>query len=259
MLPRLQSSSSLPRRRKRRGGPFIVRGRGGRGLPLPSSHESPASGDEGSFFCLWRCKLEKKINKNKKFYRGLMSRLIHRYQTLMVLLVLVLIFIVATRLETPQPTTMKLSRHAVLGTTTTPIYWINLDKSKDRLKFMNDMFSSLGLSNAHRVAAHDINSTWRSWVYGTLVFHPLIKLIPRTAESNKWTDHSHLRYYYEEAACTLSHLRAIKQAYDDGNEHALILEDDTQLSIDFLQSLPSFLKSAPPGWKVLQFSTNNVS
>eukprot|EP00986_Skeletonema_menzelii_P014690 scaffold10025_cov185-Skeletonema_menzelii.AAC.1 len=62
-------------------------------------------------------------------------------------------------------------------------------------------------------------------------------------------DHSHLRYYYEEAACTLSHLRAIKQAYDDGNEHALILEDDTQLSIDFLQSLPSFLKSAPPGWK----------
>ena len=153
---------------------------------------------------------------------------------------------------------MKL-RHAVLGTTTTPIYWINLDKSKDRLKFMNDMFSSLGLSNAHRVAAHDINSTWRSWVYGTLVFHPLIKLIPRTAESNTWTDHSHLRYYYEEAACTLSHLRAIKQAYDDGNEHALILEDDAQLSIDFLQSLPSFLKSAPPGWKVLQFSTNNVS
>eukprot|EP00986_Skeletonema_menzelii_P014906 scaffold10570_cov141-Skeletonema_menzelii.AAC.4 len=104
-LPRLQSSSSLSPRRKRRGGPFIVHGRGGRGLPLPlpSSHESPALGDKGSFFCLWRCKLEKKINKNKKFCRGLMSRLIHRYQTLMVLLVLVLIFIVATRLETPQP------------------------------------------------------------------------------------------------------------------------------------------------------------
>ena len=142
---------------------------------------------------------------------------------------------------------------------TIPIYWINLDKSKDRFKLMTDMFSSLGLTNTHRVVAHDINSTWRSWFYGTLVFHPLIKLIPHTAESIHWTDHSHLRYYYEEAACTLSHLEAIKQAYDDGNEHALILEDDAQLSTDFFQNLSSFLKSAPPGWKVLQFSTNNVS
>ena len=186
----------------------------------------------------------------------------YQYQTSMVLLIVVVVSIFVTmlsRLASPRLAPVKLKKRVVLGTTATPIYWINLDKSKDRLELMNDMFSSLGLSNAHRVAAHDINSTWRSWIYGTLVLHPLIKLIPRTVESDQWADHSRLRYYYEEAACTLSHLEAIKQAYDDEYEHALILEDDAQLSTEFFQSLPSFLQSAPPGWKVLQFSASNVS
>lgn len=37
-------------------------------------------------------------------------------------------------------------------------------------------------------------------------------------------------YKYQEAACTLSHLRAIKQAYDEKEEIVIIVEDDVLLT-----------------------------
>ena len=267
MLPHFQSSSSssLVQRKQRRGG-LLNRRKGGGGLPLPSSrHNSGAPDGRGFCFCLWR-RLDAKSNTSSKKLRrgGILRR--HQITVLQMLLVALLIFpifimIVTNMLATPPPppTTPKLEHTTVPGTAATPIYWINLDKSKDRMAWMSNMFKSLGLVNTHRIAAHDVSSTRRSWQDGTLVFHPLIKLVPRTAESIKWKDHSSFKYYYQEAACLLSHLKAIKQAYDDGNKHALILEDDAHLSNDFFQNLPSFLESAPPGWKVLQFSTNNVS
>ena len=258
MLPHFQSSSSLlVRRKQKRGGP-LNRRKGGGGLPLPSSsHNSGAPDGKGFCFCLRRRQLETKSNTSSKLRRGIFYRL---EMLLAALLIFLSIFIIVmTGLATPQRTAIKLKHTTVAGTTATPIYWISLDKSKDRMEWMSNMFKSLGLVNTHRIAAHDVSSTRRSWQHGTLVFHPLIKLVPRTAESILWEDHSSFKYYYQEAACLLSHLSAIKQAYDDGNEHALILEDDAHLSNDFFQHLPSLLKSAPPGWKVLQFSTSNVS
>ena len=261
MLPHFQSSSSLlVRRKQKRGGPLIRR-KGGGGLPLPSSsHNSGAPDGKGFCFCLRRRQLETKSSTSSKKLRRGGILLFYRLEMLLAaLLILPIFIIVMTGLATPQRTAIKLKHTTVAGTTATPIYWINLDKSKDRMAWMSNMFKSLGLVNTHRIAAHDVSSTRRSWQHGTLVFHPLIKLVPRTAESILWEDHYSSKYYYQEAACLLSHLTAIKQAYDDGNEHALILEDDTHLSTDFFQHLPSLLKSAPAGWKVLQFSTNNVS
>ena len=223
----------LRKRDLRKRGPRIVRCERGDELPLSEALDTESK------------------TSSKKLHKGTLKILIA------VFLILVSIFIIMTTgLATTQPTTKKLQHR----TTTTPIYWINLDKSKDRMEWMSNMFNSLDLGNNHRVAAHDVSSTWWSWQIGTLLFHPLIKLIPRSAKSNQYEDHSSFKYYYTEAACLLSHLTAIKQAYDDDeNEHALILEDDAQLSTDFFQNLQSLLKSAPPGWKVLQLSTSNVS
>ena len=86
----------------------------------------------------------------------------------------IFIMIVTNMLATPPPppTTPKLEHTTVPGTAATPIYWINLDKSKDRMAWMSNMFKSLGLVNTHRIAAHDVSSTWSSWQHGTLAFHP---------------------------------------------------------------------------------------
>ena len=138
------------------------------------------------------------------------------------------------------------------------IYCINLDSSKDRMDAMVKMFNSLRLTKIHRVAASDADEAAKAWKSKELVFHPLIKLVPRTDESPSWRDHWNYRYYYEEAACLLSHLKAIKQAYEDGQEHAFILEDDAKLSMEFLDMLPAYLERAPLGWKVLQLATNQV-
>eukprot|EP00957_Ditylum_brightwellii_P108802 8299633-Ditylum_brightwellii.AAC.1 len=56
----------------------------------------------------------------------------------------------------------------------------------------------------------------------------------------------------------MSHLKAIKQAYDDGREVALIVEDDALLSSLFCDEFDDYVAQAPEGWKVLQFATNNA-
>lgn len=59
-----------------------------------------------------------------------------------------------------------------------------------------------------------------------------------------------------ELSCLCSHIYAIKKAFKDGCDHALILEDDVvpAYTIDFT----SLIESAPAGWNVLQLSVVNV-
>jgi GR25 family glycosyltransferase involved in LPS biosynthesis len=56
--------------------------------------------------------------------------------------------------------------------------------------------------------------------------------------------------------CTLSHMRAIKQAYDSGAEVALILEDDAvpDLAPWWPQSLEAYIASLPDDWQLSQLS-----
>ena len=58
-------------------------------------------------------------------------------------------------------------------------------------------------------------------------------------------------YKMAELACTLSHLYTIKQSYDNGDEIALILEDDVDIGLAALweKSLKELIKSVPKGWE----------
>ena len=141
-----------------------------------------------------------------------------------------------------------------------PIYWINLDKTSDRRRAMQASFQSLGISNTHRVSATNIQKTTALWQSGHLVFHPQVQLHHATQEPEVpiWKKHSENIYHFSEAASLQSHLNAIKQAYRDGHDLALILEDDAMLSATFRDSLMDYVSShAPKDWKVLQFATNN--
>lgn len=137
-----------------------------------------------------------------------------------------------------------------------PIYWINLDVSTDRKLAMEDMFASYGIKDTHRITATNIDETNHSWSSGDLIFHPNITLEAQDGlPSNK--KHIENIYEYQEAACLLSHLRAILKAYEDGHEMVLILEDDALLSKDFLRQWKVYSDKAPFGWRILQFATNN--
>jgi len=139
-----------------------------------------------------------------------------------------------------------------------PIYWINLDISTSRRQAMREMFLSLGITDNVRVSAFDINATLDLWNDDRLIFHPSITMEERDGRpSNK--KHIENIYEYQEAACLMSHLKAIKQAYRDGHAQVLVVEDDAQLSHTFRNQWKPYVDQAPLDWKILQFATNNAN
>ena len=106
-------------------------------------------------------------------------------------------------------------------------YWINMERSLDRRKFMESQFFKYGIEN-YRISA-ETPETIKAHDY----------TIIRNADSMDCTTP-------EEIACILSHLKAIQQGYDDGcvgdggcddggeDAYFCVLEDDiTLLNIDF--------------------------
>ena len=96
-----------------------------------------------------------------------------------------------------------------------PILYINLDRSKDRKKLMEKQLPLVS-DNYQRVSAIDgkkIDNIERGVVNGIKYFNEYTELSPAVL------------------ACTMSHIKAIKTAYDKGYKNALILEDDAPLPI----------------------------
>jgi GR25 family glycosyltransferase involved in LPS biosynthesis len=86
-----------------------------------------------------------------------------------------------------------------------PMYYINMKKSKDRDIFIQEQAKILGVTLT-RIDAIDGRK------------------VPDDSEYI-YSD----RISKSELGCTLSHLRAIKTAYENGNEAALIMEDDINI------------------------------
>jgi GR25 family glycosyltransferase involved in LPS biosynthesis len=98
-------------------------------------------------------------------------------------------------------------------------YWINMDKCVDRRKHMDSQFYINGIENI-RISAET----------------------PETIKAKDYTiirnDESLASTTPEEVSCILSHLKAIQQGYDDGDEYFCVLEDDLLfVHIDFSKIL----------------------
>lgn len=129
------------------------------------------------------------------------------------------------------------------GPINTPVYYINLDKSEDRKSFMEDQFKKYNITDYKRVAGV-LGSSLPSKKRGT---YQEISYVNHDARKTK-----------AEIGCTLAHLKAIKQSYNDGHEMVLILEDDTVLDlVPFwdITSLRSLSEDAPDDWEILQLHT----
>ena len=89
-----------------------------------------------------------------------------------------------------------------------PIYYINLEKSTER---NDNMIAQLKNYNYTRFPAIDTN-------------HIIFK---------KYNDLDKSKYIYDsrKLACLLSHLYAIKKAYDNNLKNIIIFEDDVDLTI----------------------------
>lgn len=110
------------------------------------------------------------------------------------------------------------------------IYYINLARSADRRKLMESQFRKLKMK-ATRVDAVDS------------------KLAKELIHETSWKCWSTRDVEY---ACTLSHLKAILNAYLDGCEVAVVFEDDMKI---LRLPTPKLIKSAPQDWEILQLST----
>lgn len=126
-----------------------------------------------------------------------------------------------------------------------PVYYINLDRSPQRKKFMEDQFNRYNITNYKRITGVDgkqLKNTFKDNINGTTFANNYPELTKN------------------EVGCLLSHLKAIKTAYDNNLDQVLILEDDSSLDLMFFweDKLTSLLnKLNKPDWEIFQLYTGN--
>jgi len=121
-----------------------------------------------------------------------------------------------------------------------PIYFINLDKSKERNKFMKKQQKIYNL-NMTRIEAIDGNK--------------LTNEINLTNDKKifikyNFNNENNSKYEY---ACTLSHLKAIYNSYINGDEISIICEDDVSLSLHpfWDVNIDQIINDAPKNWNII--------
>ena len=120
-----------------------------------------------------------------------------------------------------------------------PVYYINMDKSVNRRKFMEKQFKLLNINSPVRIPG----------VPGNSLDNILFGVYEDISYSIEYTDLSPA-----EVGCTLSHLKAIKTAYDNNENNALILEDDVCFSLVpfWYEKLSDVISKAPTDWEIIQ-------
>jgi len=114
-------------------------------------------------------------------------------------------------------------------------YWINVEKSENRRKYMEEQFTKTGLEN-ERVNAYT----------------------PQDLEAvinNYYEIPNKKKYGDDELACVASHLKAIMEGLKSGDEYFAVLEDDTYLPFDI--DYDSMISSFPEDIDIAQLCVSN--
>tara|TARA_B110000091_G_C13819680_1_gene479986 strand:- start:2821 stop:6057 length:3237 start_codon:yes stop_codon:yes gene_type:complete len=131
-----------------------------------------------------------------------------------------------------------------------PIYWINLDSAIDRNVAMQKV---LRFYNHTRIRAiTDIEAE-------TSEFNTTqVRFYHNRQNDRLWKFHKENIYTFKELATSMSHLKAIRAAYESGHEFALILEDDAVIEDDFPDKLNKLITTAPKNWEILQLYVQHM-
>lgn len=120
----------------------------------------------------------------------------------------------------------------------TPIYIINLDRSKDRHKFMTDQMNNYKITNYQFISAVD----------GKKI---------KKRKDNMY-DYEDITFFNNddtvtngELGCVLSHCKAISDVLKSNHEYAIICEDDADLFWirTWYQSIENIINKAPDNWE----------
>ena len=126
-----------------------------------------------------------------------------------------------------------------------PIYYINLDRSKDRKEYMEKQFEMYDIKATRipGVNGKDLNNN-TDYINLSIDDSKIRKI--------KFTN-SYKNNTLGELGCTLSHIKAIFTAYKNGDENALILEDDNSFALYpyWSISLEKVIENAPKDWNVI--------
>lgn len=121
-----------------------------------------------------------------------------------------------------------------------PVYVVNMERSTDRKKYIEQHFSKYGISNFNFVKAVDGSKEDAL----SLLNHPINESLVSKGE----------------IACTISHLKAIEQWLNESDsEYAIIVEDDVSFeTTDFWSfTWKDFLDSIKDNYDVLQLAIIN--
>lgn len=123
------------------------------------------------------------------------------------------------------------------------IYWINLERSKDRKLRMINQFKKFNITNHERIEA----------VNGKKIKEYEFKL-PKKIEKEISKQKNVL-------GCILSHLKCIKKAYENNDQICMIMEDDICLETipKWNISLKQLVNEAPKNWEILHLSMSNLN
>ena len=119
-----------------------------------------------------------------------------------------------------------------------PIYWINLERSVDRKEIFEKQLVKYNITNHKRINGIDgLNIDLKNYN----VIDNLTKF---------------------ELGCTLSHLKAIKEAYDNKEKYVLVMEDDCNFEYLKYQKysiseLVEMMNTYYSDWDLLQLATCN--
>lgn len=118
------------------------------------------------------------------------------------------------------------------------IYFINLDKSKDRLEYINKQLSTLSIP-VERFPAVD----------GSKLNINLLKKtgILKTDKMMKGA-----------VGCSLSHINIWKKIKKDNIDNVLVLEDDVQIDPDFEKKLNEYSSQIPKDFDILYLGGSNI-
>ena len=117
-----------------------------------------------------------------------------------------------------------------------PIYYINLDDHTERRRYMEEQFAYWEIENYTRISAYDGRTS------------DLSEILKGTYPANMTSG---------EIGCTCSHLKAIKEWYENSNtQTALFMEDDVDINIARFWNFTfsDFIAKVPYAWDCIQLA-----
>jgi len=133
-----------------------------------------------------------------------------------------------------------------------PFYYINLKNATLRSIAIEKQLTNFSYSRVEAVTDTEASQTHLKIESNVHFYH-------NDETDIIWKKHWEGNYTYKELATCMSHLKAIRTSYENGDELAIILEDDAVLDTKRIgENIHKLIGAAPPDWEILQLFVQHM-